>query len=216
MEIKISAKAFAEFVLGSPTKKASTIRILLKPQSPDAQIVIRYYSRAIQIIRNYHDSDNDQEQLKASYKGLISKIQTAESQQARTKILNNLRAVETYMEMYGQRRWKIVPCPRIYHTSASVRVSATPDFAVREGKRICLVKLGVRKESENPEVIRIMLRVIYQAAIERIDGIKPEDISFVDIAKKLTQHGSKRDASLASTIDAGCQHLQQMVLGRAA
>jgi hypothetical protein len=78
------------------------------------------------------------------------------------------------------------------------------------------LKLGVRKEAENPEVIRIMLRVIYQAASGRIDGIQPEDISFFDIAKKQTLHGSKKDAPLARTIDVGCQSLQQMVLGRAA
>jgi predicted RecB family nuclease len=216
MEIKISAKAFAEFVLGSPSKKASTVRFVLKPQSADAQIVIRYYSRAIQIIRSYHDSDNDPKLLKSKCNELIGKAQTAESQQARTKILNNLRAVETYMEMYGERKWRIVSCPRIYHSSNSVRVSATPDFAIREGKRLRLLKLGVRKEAENPEVIRIMLRVIYQAASVRIDGIQPDDISFFDIAKKQTLHGSKKDAPLARTIDVGCQSLQQMVLGRAA
>jgi predicted RecB family nuclease len=216
MKIKISAKAFAEFVLGSPSKKSSTVRFVLKPQSTDAQIVIRYYSRAIQIIRCYHDHDNDSQLLKSKCNELIGKSQVAESQQARTKILNNLRAIETYMEMYGNRKWRIVSCPRIYHISDSVRVSATPDFAIREGKRLRLVKLGVRKESENPEVIRIMMRLIYQAALERIDGIQPEDVSFFDIAKKLTRHGSKQDASLAKTIDAGCENLQQMVFARAA
>lgn len=210
MEIKISAKAFAEFVLGGPSKKASTVRYLLKPQSAEAQIVMRYYSRAVQIIRGYHDANNDDVFLSSEIKGLQKKSQTAESSQARTKLLNNLRAIETYMEMYGTRKWKIVSCPRIYHSSNSVRISATPDLAIMEGKRLRLVKLGVRKEAEDPEVIRLMLRVIYQAASGKAE-ITPQDVLFFDVSKKETLRGNISDSPLAKTIEMGCERLQQMI-----
>lgn len=215
MEIKISAKAFAEFVLGGPGKKASTIRYLLKPQSTEAQIVMRYYSRAVQIIRGYHDAENDSAFLRAEIRGLHKKAETAESSQARTKLLNNLRAIETYMEMYGARRWKIVSCPRIYHSSGSVRISATPDLAILQGKRLRLVKLGVRKQSEDPEVIRIMLRVIYQAASGKME-ISPQDVLFFDVSKRETLRGDTSDAALEQTIEMGCDKLHQMVLSWAA
>lgn len=210
MEIKISAKAFAEFVLGGPGKKASTVRYLLKPQSTEAQIVMRYYSRAVQIIRGYHDSENNTALLRSEIQGLQKKSEIAESSQARTKILNNLRAIETYMAMYGERKWKIVTCPRIYHSSSSVRISATPDLAISEGKRLRLVKLGVRKQSEDPEVVRLMLRVIFQAASGKME-ISPQDVVFFDVAKREVLRGSSRDASLAKTIETGCERLQQMV-----
>src|ERR1700733_5695504 len=84
MEIKISAKAFAEFVLGGASKKASTVKYLLKPQSTEAQNVIRYYSRAVQNIRGYHDAENDDAFLRAEIRGLEKKAETAESNQART------------------------------------------------------------------------------------------------------------------------------------
>lgn len=210
MEIKISAKAFAEFMLGGPSKKASTVRYLLKPQSAEAQIVMRYYSRAVQIIRSYHDGNNDSTSLGSEIKELQKKAQSAESSQARTKLLNNLRAIETYMEIFGERKWKIVSCPRIYHSSNSVRISATPDLAIIEGKRLRLVKLGVRKESEDPEVIRLMLRVIYQAASGKVE-ISPQDVLFFDVAKRETLRGSRDDAPLARTIEMGCERLYQMV-----
>lgn len=215
MEIKISAKAFAEFVLGGPGKKASTIRYLLKPQSTEAQIVMRYYSRAVQIIRGYHDAENDSTILRSEIQGLQKKAEIAESSQARTKILNNLRAIETYMEVYGARKWKIVPCPRIYHASSSVRISATPDLAILEGKRLRLVKLGVRKQSEAPEVVRLMLRVMFQAASGKME-ISPRDIVFFDISKREVLRGSREDAVLARTIEMGCDRLQQMVRSWAA
>ena len=210
MEIKISAKAFAEFVLGGPSKKASTVRYLLKPQSTEAQIVMRYYSRAVQIIRGYHDAGNDLAFLRAEIRSLEKKAGIAESKQARTKLLNNLRAIETYMEIFGRREWKIVPCPRIYHSSSSVRISATPDLAIMEKNRLRLVKLGVRKESENPEVIRLMLRVIYQAASGRMK-INPQDVLFFDVAKRETLRGSESDTALEQTIEIGCERLHQMV-----
>lgn len=210
MEIKISAKAFSEFVLGGPAKKASTVRYLVKPQSVEAQIVMRYYSRAVQVIRSYHDGNNDHAFLNSEIKELQKKAQAAESNQGRTKLLNNLRAIETYIEIFGDRKWKIVSCPRIYHSSNSVRISATPDLAVMEGKRLRLVKLGVRKESESPEVIRLMLRVIYQAASTKAD-INPQDVLFFDVAKRETLRGSKSDVALAQTIEMGCERLQQMM-----
>jgi len=210
MEIKISAKAFAEFVLGSPSKKAATVRYLLRPQATEAQIVMRYYSRAVQIIRGYHDAENDPAFLRAEIRGLEKKAETAESKQARTKLLNNLRAIQTYMEVYGERRWRIVPFPRIYHLSSLVRISATPDLAISEGKRLRLVKLGVRKQSEDPEVVRLMLRVIYQAASQKME-VTPQDVLFFDTSKREILRGSREDAVLAQTIENGCERLQQMV-----
>ncbi|MGB6193195.1 MAG: hypothetical protein WBF42_12060, partial [Terracidiphilus sp.] len=182
----------------------------LRPQSTEAQIVMRYYSRAVQIIRGYHDADNDHAFLRAEIRGLEKKAEAAESKQARTKLLNNLRAIETYMETYGERRWKIIACPRIYHSSNSVRISATLDLTIIEGKRRLLVKLGVRKASEHPEIIRLTLRVIYQAAVEKLQ-ITPEDVFFFDISKREILRGSRGDADLARTIEMGCARLYQMV-----
>lgn len=210
MEIKISAKAFAEFVVGGPAKKASTVRLLLKPQSAEAQIVMRYYSRAVQIIRSYHDGNNDHSFLSCEIKELRTKMQAAESNQARTKLANNLRAIETYIELYRDRKWRIVPWPRTYHSSKSVRISANPDLAIMEGKRLRLVKLGVRKESEDPDVIRLMLRVIYQAASSKTT-ISPQDVLFFDVSKKETLRGDGDDVALEQTIEVGSDRLQQMV-----
>jgi hypothetical protein len=42
--IPLSAKGFAEFVLGGPSKKAQIVRNILKPKSKEAQVVVLYYS----------------------------------------------------------------------------------------------------------------------------------------------------------------------------
>lgn len=112
MEIKISAKAFAEFVLGSPSKKTSTIRGILTPRSAESQIPMRYYARAIRIIRRYHNNENSLEGLREDLQKLDDKCMSAETSQARAQLSRNLMAVKAYMRVFAGRTWKIISCPR--------------------------------------------------------------------------------------------------------
>jgi hypothetical protein len=205
--IPLSAKGFAEFVLAGPSKRATIVRNILKPKSKEAQVVVLYYARAIRIIRIYHARGNDRSYLESETRSLETRMRDATTIQARASLRNNLRAVRGYMAVYGQRKRIVVPRPRIYFTFGRVRLSASPDLAVKEDGRLKLVKLGVTKHGDNPEVIRIMLRVIYQAAMTRFE-VDPRDVIYFDIANATRIRGSRRDADLALTIDNGCEELQ--------
>jgi hypothetical protein len=210
MEIKISARAFAEFVFGSPSKKSATVRGILRPRSPETQIPRRYYARAIRIIRSYHKKGNNPDYLRDELQKLSEKWQSAETRQSRTQLGMNLMAVEAYMRLFANRTWRITPCPRIHYSSHSVRISATPDLAVSDGKRIRLIKLGVRKEKEIEDVVRVMLRVIYQACEGQL-AIAPEDIAYFDVSTGEVIRGAQADSRLARTIEGGCAALQELL-----
>lgn len=210
MEIKISAKDFAEFVMGGPGKKASTVRKILKPKSLEAIIPSGYYKRAISIIRGYHDRDNDNAFVTRELKSLYGEAETAKTPQARTKWNNNLRAVESYLKVFASRTWKVIRCPRIHYSSSEVRISGNPDLAIQESDRVRLVKLGVRKEKETEDMVRLMLRVIYQAAKEKV-RVTTRDITYFDVRTGEAISGEPTDSHLAQTIDNGCRVLQQMV-----
>src|SRR5450432_2895364 len=109
------------------------------------------------------------------------KLEAAATNQARAGFRNNLRAINSYMEIYGRRKRKIVPRPRIYYTHGSVRLSASPDLAVEEDGRLKLVKLGITKKGDNPELVRIMLRVMYLAA-NADHREQPNDVVYFDVA----------------------------------
>lgn len=208
--IPLSAKGFAEFVLAGPSKKASIVRNILKPKSAEAQVIVLYYARAIRIIRLYHTKGNDREYLKKEIHALEKKLEAATSNQARAGLRNNLRAIHSYMDIYGQRKRTIVPRPRIYYMHGNVRLSASPDLAVEEDGRLKLVKLGTTKKGANPELIRIMLRVIYQAAIIEYD-VQPHDVVHFDVTNAVRMRSSSEDSDLATTIDNGCDTLAGMV-----
>lgn len=209
MVIGLSAKGFAEFVMAGPSKKAQIVRNILKPKSAEAQVVVLYYSKAIKIIRVYHARNNDKDYLAKELRELEAKFDKALTPQSRSGIRNNLRALQGYMDVYGNRKRKVVARPRIYYSFGRVRLSASPDLAVEEGGKLKLVKLGVTKQGDNPEVIRILLRVMYQAAASRFQ-IEPQDIVYFDIAKAARIRGGHEDADLATTIDNGCDSLAQM------
>ena len=210
MEIRISARAFAEFVFGSPSKKSATVRGILRPRSPETQIPRRYYARAIRIIRSYHKNGNSQDYLRDELRKLGEKWQATETRQSRTQLGMNLMAIEAYMRLFANRTWRITPCPRIHYSSKSVRISATPDLAVKDEKGIHLIKLGVRKEKEIEDVVRLMLRVIYQACEGQVE-IAPEDIAYFDVSTGEVIRGAQADLRLARTIEGGCAALQEFV-----
>lgn len=210
MEIRLSAKLFAEFVTGGPAKKSSTVRKILRPRSPEAHIPSGYYKRAIGIIRAYHDDDNDVRLLRREMRALFEESQTASTAQTRTKWLNNLRAVETYMKSFADRKWKVKSCQKIHYIHSDVRISGNPDLAIEDSTRTRLIKLGIRKKKETEEMVRVMLRIIFQAGAEKL-SIQPNDVTYFDTATGHIISGDPSDSNLAKTIDGGCVVLQQMV-----
>lgn len=216
MEIRISAKAFAEFVVGGPGKKSSTVRNILKPRSPEAQIPVRYYRRAIGIIRAYHDRDNDSAYVVQELRALHEEAELAATAQGRAKCHSNLAAVESYMRTFADRKWKVIKCPKIHYSSSDVRISGTPDLAVQDSSRLRLVKLGIRKEKETTAMVRIMLRVIYQAATKGKLKLTTRDVTYFDVRTGEAISGEPADSHLAQTIEGGCRVLQQMVRARPA
>jgi len=95
-------------------------------------------------------------------------------------------------------------------SKATVRLSASPDLAVEEERRLKLVKLGVTKDGDNPEVVRIMLRVMYQAANTSYQ-VQPHDVIYFDVVNAVRVRSSNEDAYLATTINNGCDTLAGMV-----
>ncbi|SRR6266404_3253971 len=207
----ITAKGFAEFVLAGPSKRAQIVRNILKPKSKEAKVIVLYYARAIRIIRLYHARGNDHHFLKQETHGLEKKLELATTPQARASLKNNLRAVASYMDIYGHRKRTLVPRPRIAYTHGAVRISASPDLAVYEDGKLKLVKLGMTKKGDNPELVRIMLRVIYQAAKSEGKNVEPHDVIYFDVANAARIRSRNGDADLATTIDNNCETLAGMV-----
>lgn len=209
MRIQLSAKAFAEFIVAGPGERAKIVWNMQHPKSVEVRVITQYYSTAIKTIRIYHSTGNDLGYLAQQFQAFEDAFDAATTTQARARLKNNLRALRAYIDLYGSRQRVITPRPRIYHESGTVRISASPDFAVEENGKIKLVKLGITKKKDNPEVIRILLRVMYQAAKGNV-AVEPEDILYFDVSNGARLRGSQEDADLKSIIENGCETLAKM------
>lgn len=209
MQVPISAKLFATFVLSGPSAKGRIVGNVQKPKAKEAQVIVLYYARAIRVIRLYHTANNDRAYLEKELDFLERKLEKTPTSQGRASLRNNIRAIRSYMDVYGSRKRKVLPRPRVYYQHNSVRISGSPDLAIEEAGKIKLVKLGITKGGDNPDVIRIMLRVIYQAAVTKLH-IEPRDVVYFDVANAARIHGDTGDAHYATTIDNGCEELESM------
>jgi hypothetical protein len=209
MQIPISAKLFATFVLSGPSSKAKIVKNVMKPKAKEAQVIVLYYARAIRIIRLYHAANNDKAYLEKEIAALETKLEKAPTPQARSSIHNNIRAVKAYIDVYGSRKRKVVPRPRVYYQHSSVRISGSPDLAIEESGKLRLVKLGITKGGDNLDTVRIMLRVMYQAAATKL-AVEPWDIVYFDVANAARIHGDREDSYFATIIDNGCETLASM------
>ncbi|HEX4321521.1 MAG TPA: hypothetical protein VHZ52_11495 [Acidobacteriaceae bacterium] len=209
MEVKVSAKALAEFAVGGPSKKAQVVRTITRPESAEAKVITHYYSKAVNVIRVYHSRDNDPVYLATQLDILENDLLEATTPQSRANIRNNIRVIETYMELYGDLKRQIIARPRISFRTDEVRVSASPDMAIIEAGKTVLVKLGPNKKPLDPDAVRIILRLIYQAAADTFQ-ISPQDIVYLDIKNSASILGGDEDSMLASTIDNACHSLALM------
>jgi hypothetical protein len=99
--VTVSAKGFAEFGLAGPSRRATIVRNVLRPKSAASQVIVRYYARAIGIIRIFHSRGNDRSYLANELRELEEKLTSAPTPQSRAKIKNNLRAVRAYVGFMG-------------------------------------------------------------------------------------------------------------------
>jgi len=83
-------------------------------------------------------------------------------------------------------------------------------LALEETGRVRLVKLGIRKEKESEDLIRLMLRVIYQAASAKLK-LGPGDVTYFDVATGDAISGNSGDGALSEAIEGGCRVLRQMM-----
>jgi hypothetical protein len=83
-------------------------------------------------------------------------------------------------------------------------------MAIEEDGRVKLVKLGVTKKGDRPETVRLLLRILYQAAVTRFE-IDPHDVVYFDVVNGARIRGTSEDADLAVTIDNACESMESML-----
>lgn len=211
VDMRISVKVLADFMLASDARRRSIIRDSkfpkLKDGKPKPQIV--RYSEARAAIRDYHGSRNDINILLTEVEKLIKK-KAEHPEKDPARIDDNIRAIKAYIAHFSKNAFVVLTTPRPVYGSGGVEVSATPDLYVEENGVKRLIKLDFNQQKPRERAIEIILKVMHEAASLQQLGIKPRDVLYLDVSRRTRHTGAKLNKSLTKDIDAALATIQDM------
>ena len=210
MEMKLSAKSFADFATASPTRKRTILKNAKYPKKKENQVIILYYNEALRVIRLYHKKGNDHAVVKYALRRLRQERDASEKPQKKARLRQNIRAIESYFNLFGQRKFEVQPGRRLKLTVGKVTISATPDLVVKESGTLHLIKLGVVKQQLHPDLVPTMLQVILDAAIKADISIESANVMYLDLTNENVIRAAKDGKSVGRAIQNACDDVAVM------
>jgi hypothetical protein len=206
--IKLTVKGLAKFMTRGPAAQRKILRDFKFPQ-PEGFVQTIYYAEARQAIRDYHAGENDPTTLIGAVDSLRAEADRSDGQ-TRNRLEHNIRALESYLEHFADKRFKILPTPRLGYSHRSVTVAATPDLFVEESGRRKLIKLELGADAPDRAMVKIILQVTYEAARRAGLGIRPQDVIYLDASRAVQHKGARARARLQRDIEAACENIEAM------
>lgn len=179
--IKLSATGFAEFVGASPDSKLRKLRPFKYPHKGEGAGRSGYYKRTIDTVREYHRAGNDLTIIRRAIESLLAlEDNISLSRQARTKARRNANALLAYEDLYGNRRFTVLPNHRLALTVKGITITAAPHLWVEENGFQVLIKIGVAKY-KTPDYIDLLLHLIRKAAVASRHRVRARNVVYLNI-----------------------------------
>ena len=140
----------------------------------------RYYRQAITAIRDYHSNQNDSKVLQIALSELRARVDKATDARERSKLCNNIKAIDAYHHIYRDRHFKVLPNHRVTYQLGRIDITAQPDLWVEENGIQILLKIGVSKKKTS--YVDILLTVMRKAAIANKHRIRAKNIVYLDVS----------------------------------
>ncbi len=211
MPIRISVSGLAQFMNATSFRQRRLLRDYKFPFNKDGtkkpQIV--RYSEARATIQKYHQSDNDVTVLLEAVEALKKKA-ADNPDKDQHRIEDNIRAINAYMKHFQDNKFTVLENPRPKYVHGDVYVSTTPDLYVDENGTKKLIKLDFSATAPKEEVVSIILKVMYEAAMVEQLGVKPSNVVYLDVSRQQQFTGKKLNKRLKQDIDAACETIEDI------
>jgi hypothetical protein len=206
--IKITVKGLAKFMTKGPVGQRKVLRDFKFPK-PEGFVQSIYYGEARRAIRDYHSKGNSPATLVKAIEDLRAEADRAAGQ-AQRRLEHNIRAVESYLKHFANRRFRVLQTPRLGYSRQNLYVSATPDLFVEEKGREKLIKLELGADAPDRAMIKIILQVMYEAALSNGVRVRPQDVIYLDASRAVQHRGAKARARVTREIEAACENIEAM------
>jgi hypothetical protein len=178
--VRIPLSCLAEFATTYGRRPESILRPYRFNKQGEGFARSSYYQLALKSIREYHQAGNDPEVFERVLSELREQFAKAKLSRDRSKISHNISAIEIYWKIYGQRKFKILPCHRLSYSLGLLEITVKPDLWVEENGVEVLLKIGVAKKK--PSYIDIVLTIIRKAAAASGRKIRARNIIYLDVS----------------------------------
>lgn len=177
--IKIGVSGFAECAISNPQTLPNKLRPYKFKSKGEGAGRSGYYQFALNTIRLYHKRDRDPSIFEKAISELLAKAQAEPDKLKRIKYQSNAAAIRAYRQIYGKRRFKVLPNHRLRYKIGSIIVTAQPDLWVEEDGTQVLIKVGVNKK----KALRtdVLLYVMRKAAIASGYRIRARNVVYLDV-----------------------------------
>ena len=206
--IKITVKGLAKFMTKGPAGQRKVLRDFKFPR-PEGFVQSIYYGEARQAIRDYHSKGNNPATLVKAIGDLRAEADRAAGQ-TQTRLEHNIRAVESYLRHFANRRFRVLQTPRLEYSHQNVAIGATPDLFVEEKGCEKLIKLELGADAPDRAMVKIILQVMYEAALSHGIRVRPQDVICLDATRAVQHKGAKVRARLTREIEAACENIEAM------
>lgn len=208
MPIKIGAKALAQFMLASPSEQRRILRDYKFPK-PEGAAKGAYYADAINAIRDFHASGNDEQVLADAMERLRASETTSGKAATVSRLRQNRIALAAYLRNFSNWQLAILQTPPLALTQGVVRIKARADLCVMNGTRK-LVKIDCGKPTPEGKLIKVVLQVMFQAASANAQQVRPQDIVYVDVRRASRYKGARVRSRINRDIEAACANIEAL------
>jgi hypothetical protein len=211
MSIRISVMGLAKFMKSGPASQRTLLKTykFQMDKSGNKRPQIVRYSEARAAIKKYHESGNDVATLLSAITALQKK-KAAEPDKDSSRIRDNIRAIEAYMKYFSKNNFVVLNNPKPKYIHSNVEVSASPDLYVDDGGIKKMIKLDFNSSALDLESIKVILKVMHEAAESKKLDINPKDVIYLDVSRNEQYSGAKLNKQLKKDIDAACETIEDI------
>ena len=179
-EIRLPISGLAEFITSTGRSPIARLRPFKLKRSGEAFARTSYYQPAISAIRAYHSSGNSRQIIDDELSKLGRLSQAATKSRVRARLDGNTKAINAYLQVYGNRQFRVLPNRRLRYKVGGILVSAQPDLWVDEHGTQVLVKIGIAKK--HPSYVELLLSLLRKAAIQSKYRIRAKNIVYLNVS----------------------------------
>lgn len=206
--IKIGVKGLAKFMTGTAAQQRKILRDYKFPDD-EGTAQAAYYREARDLVAEYHRHGHPTEWLR-SKAAVLQSTAAALGGRVATRLRHNVRGLTDYATHFTAKEYDVLPERKLSLTYGPVRISVLPDLHVREKGRERLLKLEFSKGEPDPDVVKIISQIMFEAALDARLPVKSTDVLYLDIARGARHKGARVGARMRTEIDAACANIAAM------